>query len=72
MLGIAVLAPRTGCVAMITILRCGIPAGAAGCRSAMLAVRIITPGTIAHAMAGIFVIRIAAVPAIGFTTVLRG
>ena len=57
---------------MITVIRSAISTGTAGCRSAMLAVRIITPGTIAHAVAGVFVIRIAAVPAIGFAPVLTG
>ena len=71
-LGIAVLAPCTGGIGMRTVVRGAVSAGTAGGRSAMLAVRIITPGTIAHAVAGIFVIRIAAVPAIGFAPVLRG
>ena len=71
-LGIAVLAPRTGCEAVISIIGRGISAGAAGCRSAMLTGRRIAPRAVAHAVAGIFVIRIAAVPAIGFAPVLRG
>ena len=37
----------------------------------MLTGRRIAPRAVAHAMAGVFVIRIAAVPAIGFTPVLR-
>ena len=71
MLCIAVLAPRTGREAVISIIGCGISAGTAGCRSAMLTGRRIAPRAVAHAMAGVFVIRIAAVPAIGFAPVLR-
>ena len=69
-LGIAVLAPRTGRIAMITVIRSAVSAGTAGCRSAMLTGRRIAPRAVAHAMAGVFVIRIAAVPAIGFAPVL--
>ena len=71
-LGIAVLAPRTGRIAMISVFRCGVPTSAAGCRSAMLTGRRIAPRAVVHAVAGIFVIRIAAVPAIGFAPVLTG
>ena len=70
MLGIAVLAPRTGRIAMITVIRSAVSAGTAGCRSAVLTGRGIAPRAIAHAVAGVFVIRIAAVPAIGFAPVL--
>ena len=63
MLGITVLAPCTGGIAVITILRCGVPASAAGGRSAMLAVRIIAPRSIAHTVAGIIIVRRAAVSA---------
>ena len=70
MLGIAVLAPRTGRIAMITVIRSAVSAGTAGCRSAMLTGRRIAPRAVAHAVAGVFVIRIAAVPAIGFAPVL--
>ena len=69
-LGIRILAPRTGCVAVISIIGRGISAGAAGCHSAMLTGRRIVPRAVAHAVAGVFVIRIAAVPAIGFAPVL--
>ena len=69
-LGIAVLAPRTGRIAMITVIRSAISTGTAGCRSAMLTGRRIAPRAVAHAMAGVFVIRISAVPAIGFAPVL--
>ena len=72
MLSVRILAPRTGCVAVISIIGCGISAGAAGCRSAMLTGRRIAPRSVAHAVAGVFVIRIAAVPAIGFAPVLTG
>ena len=71
-LGIGIFTPRTGGVAVIAVVRCGISAGAAGCRSAMLTGRRIAPRAVAHAVAGVFVIRIAAVPAIGFAPVLRG
>ena len=70
MLCIAVLAPLTGREAVISIISRGISAGAAGGRSAVLTGRGIAPRAVAHAMAGVFVIRIAAVPAIGFAPVL--
>ena len=70
MLGIAVLAPRTGRIAMITVIRSAISTGTARSRSAMLTGRRIAPRAVAHAMAGVFVIRIAAVSAIGFAPVL--
>ena len=70
-LGIAVFAPRTGRIAMITVIRSAVSAGAAGCRSAVLRIGMIAPRAVAHAVTGIFVIRIAAVPAIGFAPVLR-
>ena len=70
MLGIAVLAPRTGRIAMITVIRSAVSAGAAGCRPAVLRIGMIAPRAVAHAVAGVFVIRIAAVPAIGFAPVL--
>ena len=72
MLRIGIFTPRTGCVAVISIIGCGISAGATGCRSAMLAVRIIAPRSVAHTVAGIIIVRRAAVPAIGFAPVLRG
>ena len=70
MLGVAVFAPRTGRIAMITVIRSAISTGTARGRSAMLTGRRIAPRAVAHAVAGIFVIRIAAVPAIGFAPVL--
>ena len=63
MLRIGIFTPRTGGVAVISIIGRGISAGAAGCRSAMLAVRIIAPRSIAHTVAGIIIVRRAAVPA---------
>ena len=69
-LGIAVLAPRTGRIAMITVIRSAISTGTARGRSAMLTGRRIAPRAVAHAVAGVFVIRIAAVPAMGFAPVL--
>ena len=57
---------------MITVIRSAVSAGAAGCRSAMLTGRKIAPRTVAHAVAGIFVVRIAAIPAVRFTPVLGG
>ena len=56
---------------MITVIRSAVSAGTAGCRSAMLTGRRIAPRAVAHAVAGVFVIRIAAVPAIGSAPVLR-
>ena len=55
---------------MRTVIRSAISAGAAGCRSAVLTGGRIAPRAVAHAVTGIFVIRIAAVPAIGFAPVL--
>ena len=72
MLGITVLAPCTGGIAMITVIRCAISTGTARGRSAMLAVRIITPGTIAHAVAGIIIIRCTAITTSACTPVLTG
>ena len=72
MLSVRILAPRTGRIAMITVIRSAISTGTARGRSAMLTGRRIAPRAVAHAVAGIFVIRIAAVPAIGFAPVLRG
>ena len=72
MLGIAVLAPRTGRIAMITVIRSAISTGTARGRPAVLRIGMIAPRAVAHAMAGVFVIRIAAVPAIGFAPVLTG
>ena len=66
------LAPRTGCVAVISIIGCGISAGAAGCRSAMLVVRIIAPRSIAHTVAGIIIVRRAAVSAGNCAPMLTG
>ena len=72
MLGIAVLAPRTGRIAMITVIRSAVSAGAAGCRSAMLVVRIIAPRSIAHTVAGIIIVRRAAVSAGNCAPMLTG
>ena len=70
MLCITVLVPRTGRIAMITVIRSAVSAGAAGCRSAMLTGRRITPRAVAHAVRSIIVVRCTAVPAIGFAPVL--
>ena len=69
-LGVAIFAPRTGRIAMITVIRSAISTGTAGCRSAMLTGRRIAPRAVAHAVAGIIIVRRAAVPAIGFAPVL--
>ena len=57
---------------MISVFRCGVPTSAAGCRPTVLAVRILAPGTIAHAVAGIIIIRCAAVPARTGASMLAG
>ena len=72
MLRIGIFTPRTGRIAMITVIRSAISTGTARGRSAMLTGRRIAPRAVAHAVAGVFVIRIAAVPAIGFAPVLTG
>ena len=71
MLGITVLAPCTGGIAVITILRCGVPASAAGGRSAVLAGRRIAPRSITHAVRSVVVVRCSAIPAVIFTPMLR-
>ena len=70
MLSVRILAPRTGRIAMITVIRSAISTGTARGCSAMLTGRRIAPRAVAHAVTGVFVIRIAAVPAIGFAPVL--
>ena len=72
MLRIGIFTPRTGGVAVIAVVRCGISAGAARCCAAVLTAAVIVPASVAHAMTGVFVIRVAAVAAIGFAPVLRG
>ena len=62
-LGIAVLAPRTGRIAMITVIRSAVSAGTAGCRPAVLRIGMIAPRAVAHAVAGIIIVRRAAVSA---------
>ena len=71
-LGITVLAPRACRIAVTAILCCGVPAGAAGGRTAVLTGRRIAPGTIAHAVAGIIIIRCTAVLARTGAPVLAG
>ena len=70
MLSVRILAPRTGGIAVIAVVRCGISAGAARCCAAVLTAAVIVPASVAHAMTGVFVIRVAAVAAIGFAPVL--
>ena len=70
MLRIGIFTPRTGGVAVISIIGRGISTGTARGRSAMLTGRRIAPRAVVHAMTGVFVIRVAAVPAIGFAPVL--
>ena len=48
---------------MITVIRSAVSAGAAGCRSAMLTGRRIAPRAVAHTVAGIIIVRRAAVSA---------
>lgn len=71
-LGVRILAPRTGGIAVIAVIHCGISAGAARCRSTVLTAAVIAPRTVAHTVAGVFIIRIAAIPAVRFAPVLRG
>ena len=63
MLGITVLTPCTGGIGMRTVVRGAVSAGTAGDRSAMLAGRRIAPRAVAHAVAGIIIVRRAAVSA---------
>ena len=55
MLSIAVLAPRTGRIAMITVIRSAISTGTAGCRSAMLTGGIVAPAPVAQAVRSIVI-----------------
>ena len=72
MLGITVLTPCTGGIGMRTVVRGAVSAGTAGDRSAMLAGRRIAPRAVAHAVAGIIIIRCTAVPARTGAPVLAG
>ena len=63
MLCIRILAPRASGIAVTAILCCGVPAGAAGCSTAVLTGGRIAPRSIAHTVAGIIIVRRAAVPA---------
>ena len=63
MLGITVLTPCTGGIGMRTVVRGAVSAGTAGDRSAMLAGRRIAPRAVAHAVAGIIIVRRTAVSA---------
>ena len=69
---IAVLAPRTGREAVISIIGRGISAGAAGCRSAMLTGRRIAPRAVAHAVRSVVIIRCIAITTSACTPVLTG
>ena len=55
---------------MRTVVRGAVSAGAARCCAAVLTAAVIVPASVAHAMTGVFVIRVAAVAAIGFAPVL--
>ena len=70
MLGVAVFAPRTGRIAMITVIRGAVSTGAAGCRSAMLTGRRIAPRAIAHAVRSVVIAGCAAVSTIAFPAML--
>ena len=72
MLGITVLTPCTGGIGMRTVVRGAVSAGTAGDRSAMLAGRRIAPRAVAHAVAGIIIVRRTAVPARTGAPVLAG
>ena len=72
MLGITVLAPCTGGIAVITILRCGVPTSAAGCCSAVLTGGRIAPGAITHAVRSVVIVCRAAVPTGTSAPVLTG
>ena len=72
MLRITVFAPRASGIVMTAILRCGVPAGAAGGRAAMLTGGRIAPRSITHAVAGIIIIRCTTVTARTGAPVLTG
>ena len=57
---------------MRTVVRGTISAGAASRRAAVLTAAVIAPVSVAHAVAGVFVVRITAIPAVAFAPVLGG
>ena len=69
-LGVAVFAPRTGCVAVISIIGRGISAGAAGCRSAVLTGGIVAPAPVAQAVRSIVIAGCTTISAIAFPAML--
>ena len=70
-LGIAVLAPRTGRIAVIAVLRCEVPASAARCTAAMLTGGIVAPASVTQTVIRVVIGRISAITAIAFAPVLR-
>ena len=72
MLRITVFAPRASGIVMTAILRCGVPAGAAGCRTAVLTGGRIAPRPITHAVRSVVIVCCTAVPASACASVLAG
>ena len=72
MLRIGIFTPRTGRIAMITVIRSAVSADAARCRSAVLTAAVIAPRTVAHAMRSVVIAAVTAIPAVAFTPVLGG
>ena len=71
-LRITVLAPCAGGIAMISVFRCGVPAGAAGGRATMLTGGRIAPRPITHAVRSVVIIRCIAITTSACTPVLTG
>ena len=72
MLRIRILAPCTNGIAVTAILCCGVPAGAAGCSTAVLTGGRIAPRTIAHAVRSVVIVRRTTVPARTGASMLAG
>ena len=72
MLCIRILAPRASGIVVTAILCCGVPAGAAGCSTAVLTGGRIAPRPIAHAVRSVVIIRCTAITTSACAPVLAG
>ena len=70
MLGVAVFAPRTGRIAMITVIRGAVSTGAAGHRPAVLTGGIVAPAPVTQAVRSIVIAGSTAISAIAFPAML--
>lgn len=72
MLCIRILAPRASGIAVTAILCCGVPAGAAGCSTAVLTGGRIAPRSIAHAVRSVVIVRCTAITTSACAPMLDG